>query len=86
VRRPRDSLTYWTRKERLRDLFIAFGGHCALCRKRVSIDEHYRSPYKATVDHIIPVSKGGGHGWDNLQLACFPCNDAKADRVLKRTG
>jgi 5-methylcytosine-specific restriction endonuclease McrA len=28
----------------------------------------------ATVDHVTPVSKGGGNGKDNLVTACSFCN------------
>lgn len=30
-----------------------------------------------SIDHIIPVSKGGTHTWDNVQLAHFYCNSLK---------
>ncbi len=30
-----------------------------------------------TVDHVIPRSRGGGHGWTNLVAACKPCNQKK---------
>jgi 5-methylcytosine-specific restriction endonuclease McrA len=30
-----------------------------------------------THDHIVPVSKGGKHTWDNAQLAHFECNTKK---------
>lgn len=34
-----------------------------------------------TVDHIIPVSKGGGSILANLWLACYRCNEFKANRT-----
>src|SRR5512134_349039 len=34
-----------------------------------------------TVDHIVPVSQGGGRTLDNLALACFHCKRRKADRL-----
>lgn len=30
-----------------------------------------------TVEHLIPISLGGGNTWDNLALACQSCNSAK---------
>lgn len=34
-----------------------------------------------TVDHIIPRSKGGTTVLTNLWLACYRCNEFKADRT-----
>ena len=34
-----------------------------------------------TVDHIIPVSKGGETTPDNLWLACYRCNEFKAGQT-----
>lgn len=33
-----------------------------------------------SIDHIIPLSKGGVHQWDNVQLAHRLCNSVKCDR------
>ena len=30
-----------------------------------------------TVDHVVPRSRGGSHGWDNLVTACKRCNQKK---------
>jgi 5-methylcytosine-specific restriction endonuclease McrA len=35
----------------------------------------------ATVDHIVPLSKGGLHVEDNVQLACMACNASKSDTL-----
>ena len=35
----------------------------------------------ATTNHIVPVSAGGPHTWDNVQLACMRCNSVKSDKV-----
>ena len=32
-----------------------------------------------TLDHIAPLSKGGSHTWDNVQLLCRKCNTFKRD-------
>jgi len=34
-----------------------------------------------TVDHVIPVSKGGKLRWDNCVAACSPCNVAKGNKT-----
>jgi len=38
--------------------------------------------HTATLDHVVPTSKGGTDSMDNLVLACQPCNVQKADKLL----
>lgn len=33
-----------------------------------------------SIDHIIPISKGGSHTWDNVQLAHKICNSIKSNK------
>lgn len=37
-----------------------------------------------SLDHIIPVSKGGSHTWNNVQLAHFMCNSLRGNKDLVR--
>jgi 5-methylcytosine-specific restriction endonuclease McrA len=41
-----------------------------------------------SIDHVLPVSKGGTHTWNNVRLAHRGCNMAKRDRTVyeKRGG
>lgn len=32
-----------------------------------------------TIDHIVAMANGGGHTWDNVQLAHAICNSYKRD-------
>jgi len=36
---------------------------------------------KLTVDHVVPRSRGGDGGWDNVVTACLRCNQRKGDRT-----
>ena len=55
---------------------------CGICGKPVDFSLKYPHPMSATVDHIVPIAKGG-HPSDisNLQLAHFQCNRLKSDKV-----
>ena len=35
-----------------------------------------------TIDHIIPISRGGTHGIGNIQPMCLPCNTKKIDKTM----
>jgi hypothetical protein len=37
---------------------------------------------KLECDHIVPVSRGGGHDISNLKTACFECNRSKGSKTL----
>ena len=56
---------------------------CAICGRPVDMGLKPPDPMSPTVDHIIPVSKGG-HPSDinNLQLAHRICNGMKSDRLV----
>ena len=41
----------------------------------------HTGPKHPTIDHIIPMSKGGGHVWDNVQVAHAICNSIKRDSI-----
>lgn len=57
---------------------------CALCGRPVDFSLKFPHPMSATIDHIVPVSKGGHPSdIDNLQLAHLSCNRAKADKTAK---
>ena len=34
-----------------------------------------------SIEHIIPISKGGTHSWDNIKLAHISCNSKKGDKT-----
>lgn len=58
--------------EEWKSLCRKFDFRCAACRK---ID-------KLTVDHIVPLSKGGSNTIDNIQPLCLVCNSKKSNRTI----
>jgi 5-methylcytosine-specific restriction endonuclease McrA len=44
------------------------------------------SQKKLTIDHIIPRSRGGQDTWENMVVACSPCNVRKGNMLLEQTG
>lgn len=56
---------------------------CGICGKLVDFSLKFPHPMSPTIDHIIPVAKGG-HPSDlsNLQLAHFCCNRQKSDKIV----
>lgn len=39
-----------------------------------------------TIDHLIPLSKGGKNTWSNMACACHPCNHRKGARTPHEAG
>ena len=60
-------------------LYDRDNGKCQYCSKQLNKKE-------ATIDHIIPKSKGGTNEWDNVVIACKPCNSRKGDILLDQCG
>lgn len=54
---------------------------CQLCNHPVSKLRGRETIDIASIDHIIPLAKGGKHSYDNVQLAHFTCNSRKGARV-----
>lgn len=50
---------------------------CYLCGKR------FTKTLPPTIEHIIPLAKGGAHDITNIMLACGPCNSSKGDTILQ---
>lgn len=90
----RDSDRYHRRREMLRSQRtgnpVSFrsiaerdGWRCYLCGD--AVDESVRGPHALapSLDHVVPLSKGGLHAPTNLALAHLGCNRRKSDRLLQ---
>ena len=63
----------FTSKERS-EIYIRDKGRCGICGEFIPLNEF-------TIDHIIPISKGGTYDYDNLQCCCFKCNQLKSNET-----
>lgn len=61
--------------EDVQEMYESQGGLCAYCE--IPLDGVYH------VDHMVPLSRGGGNGWENLAISCPPCNLSKHDRTAE---
>jgi 5-methylcytosine-specific restriction endonuclease McrA len=41
---------------------------------------------RLNLDHVIPLSRGGSSGWDNVVCACVECNCRKGNRTPDEAG
>lgn len=55
---------------------------CQLCGRKVKRGAVAPHPLAPSLDHILPISKGGTHEPANAQLAHFGCNSLKGDRTF----
>ncbi|WTD05382.1 HNH endonuclease [Streptomyces albidoflavus] len=69
------SLTKEQRRRRRVWLARRFGLRCAYCYRPFTFLE------QATLDHVVPFSLYRTWAFQNLVLACRPCNEAKGDRL-----
>lgn len=54
---------------------------CGLCKLPVDATLAYPDPMSKSLDHIVPLSKGGAHDPSNAQLAHLRCNVSKGNRA-----
>ena len=57
------------------------GNLCRLCNTEIDLSLTRNSRFGATIDHIVPLSKGGSDDIENMQLTHWICNIKKGNRV-----
>ncbi|WP_130291612.1 HNH endonuclease [Pseudonocardia sediminis] len=58
-----------------------FAGRCGLCDRGIDEDLKHPDPMSFSVDHIIPLARGGEHTYANTQPAHLRCNLSKGVRT-----
>lgn len=74
------------RLERFQDLVCPPGSICALCGKEIIHGLRKNHPLGPSIDHIIPLEKGGQpRDLSNMQPAHFGCNARKGSGTMNAT-
>lgn len=63
---------------------------CHICKGKCNKKDFRRSKNGAfialenypSIDHVVALSNGGSHTWDNVKLAHFYCNSIKRDSII----
>lgn len=63
-----------------RAVFERDGWKCQLCGGSIDSAVAWPHPQSASVDHVLPLSRGGTHEPANCQAAHLACNQSKHDR------
>ena len=71
---------YFTKKNRrvlnkslVKKVLLKYNHTCVYCGDNKNL----------TIDHIVPVSKGGRDVFSNLQVLCKSCNSRKGNKIIK---
>ena len=75
VQDPLLEADFYNVRENRTVIFERDGYECQYCKKQLT-------RFTATLDHITPVSKGGGNEYDNVITACRECNSKKTGKYL----
>lgn len=82
--RKRRVLKYKTQIEHIneKEVYLRDGWICQICKTKIDKRFKYPNPMSASLDHIIPLSQGGTHTYNNIQLAHLLCNMTKYTNTL----
>ncbi|ABD58316.1 HNH endonuclease [Mycobacterium phage Llij] len=80
-RRAREAGVTTSSRVRRREIFERDGYRCHLCGEMTDPTQQVPHPRAPTIDHVLPLSRGGSHEPANCRCACFLCNSVKSDRV-----
>jgi 5-methylcytosine-specific restriction endonuclease McrA len=71
-----------TQRDRLRATIARSRPACWLCGEGIDYTLPHLDPKSFTIDHVIPLAKGGTDTLDNVRAAHRSCNSTKRARLI----
>jgi len=71
----------------IRFVRVIYRSKVPFSRKNIMVRDKHVCQYcgikapKLTLDHVIPISKGGKSNWENCVAACLSCNNKKDNKT-----
>ena len=75
----------WLRASTRRRIYKRDGHRCVWCQAKVTpkgLPEDFAMGVAATVDHVVPRSRGGTNAASNLITCCSACNARRGDKSV----
>lgn len=68
---------------------MKFSKRVRFCREHIFLRDNFTCQYcnkklsskLLTIDHVIPLSRGGKNKWTNVVAACSKCNNVKGNKT-----
>ena len=57
------------------NIYLRDHNRCQYCGRKFPSSE-------LSLDHVVPISRGGKSSWENVVCACLPCNVRKGNRLV----
>ena len=62
-------------------LYYKHDGLCGICKETIDLTMKHPHKMSLSIDHILPISKGGNNFQSNLQPTHLICNMLKSDKI-----
>jgi 5-methylcytosine-specific restriction endonuclease McrA len=63
------------------EIFERDGWRCGICSELLDPSAFFPHPQSPSIDHIVPLSKGGEHSRANVRAAHLRCNVRRGNRA-----
>lgn len=69
-------------KEIYRELILNSKMICIFCDTKLSTRNSKYAPNHLTIEHLVPITRGGTNDITNLRISCRQCNIEKQNRLI----